>query len=955
MKGEFLFICCLFFHGNWVLAQETIVKGRLVDSYSSVIIEGVEISLEKSLLQTLTDEFGNFVFSGDLIPLGEQVLSITKQGYFPQRIPILIQKGTTVNLDPILLILDLGEVELQIGVIGINDTELAAENDASISMAGILQASNDVFINATAFDFSSTFFLPRGITSTYGKLLINGVEMNRMYTGRPQWGSWGGLNDMFRNQEFSQSLQFNNFCFGDLGRATNIIMRASQFRRGGRISMASANKTYSRRIMASYNSGLSNKGWAYSALISKRFGDAGYFPGTHYDANSFFGSIEKKMNETHSLNLTGFYTPIENGRSTAITNEAKNIKGNRYNPNWGYQDNYIRNSRIRSIEEPFITLNHFWKLGSEAVLNTNIAYQFGTIGNTRLDYGGTRLIDFNGQEAYIGGGRNPFGNYYQRMPSYFVRMASPSEYDYSLAYLAEQELVRNGQINWNSLYQANATLAQQGGNSIYVLQQDVFEDSQLSINSILNTKIADHIYFNGSLSYRGLKSENYALLSDLLGGNGYLDIDYFAEGESNEIITNAAQSDLQYKNRIASLGERYKYNLEYKSSILSGFAQSRFNYYKTDLYAGLSGSLTNYQRIGLYENGHFPGNKSLGPSEKLTFINYGVKGGATYKFTPRHIIDVNAGYLTKSPNMQNSFSNPRQNNEVVIDLKSENNMTADASYFFKSKIFKSKITGYYNTISNQTEINYYFTESARGQENGNAFLQEVLTNLQSRRFGGQLGVEAAISPALTFMGVASIGDNRYTNNPNQYFTSEDFLGVTGVTGIENDVLRFGEGSTYLENYHVAAGPERAYQVGLKYNSPDFWYGGISLNYFSNAYIDISTLRRSNGFTTNFRGLPFNDYNEEIAQELLRQEEFDAYSLVNLVGGKSWRLDQFYLGFFGTINNLFGTSFITGGFEDSRYADYRSVLEESRRAIPLFGSRYFFGTGTTYYLNFYIRF
>ena len=79
-------------------------------------------------------------------------------------------------------------------------------------------------------------------------------------------------------------------------------------------------------------------------------------------------------------------------------------------------------------------------------------------------------------------------------------------------------------------------------------------------------------------------------------------------------------------------------------------------------------------------------------------------------------------------------------------------------------------------------------------------------------------------------------------------------------------------------------------------------------------------------------------------------------LVNIVGGKSWKIDDYFVGFFATINNVFNEDYRTGGFEQSRLANYRRVQEDqSRENGPLFGNRYFFGTGTTYYLNVYVRF
>ena len=118
---------------------------------------------------------------------------------------------------------------------------------------------------------------------------------------------------------------------------------------------------------------------------------------------------------------------------------------------------------MRNIKEPVFMLNHYWKINDKTNLNTNASYQTGSIGNTRVDQGGTRLVTIDGQEAYIGGGRNPLGNYYQRLPSYFLQDPNPSPVDYQNAYLAQQEFVNNGQLDWESLYRANAIATSTGG------------------------------------------------------------------------------------------------------------------------------------------------------------------------------------------------------------------------------------------------------------------------------------------------------------------------------------------------------------------------------------------------------------------------------------------------------------------------------------------------------------
>ncbi|MGJ8665510.1 MAG: carboxypeptidase-like regulatory domain-containing protein [Patiriisocius sp.] len=952
MKKFIFTFFTLFVATSSTLAQEAVVKGRVVDTNSSDVIPDVSISIESSIYSTETDAEGLFLISSTELPQGEQVLRVTKQGYVAKRIPITIQSGNTLNLDPLQLELDLTEIEAQIGIISLSDNELDQDEGTSFNTSGLLQANNDAFLNAAAFDFSATFFRPRGLDNADGKLLINGIEMNKQLTGRPQWSNWGGLNDVQRNREFSMGLSANDASFGGVAGTTNIIMRASQYREGGRVSFASSDRSYRGRIMGTYNSGLLQSGWAYSFSLARRFGDEGYQDGTLYDANSFFVSVEKKINDAHSLNFTGFYTPNRRGRSTAITQEMRDLRGIRYNPNWGFQDGDQRNSRIREIEEPVLMLNHYWNMGENTTLNTNVAYQFGKSGQTRIDNGGTRLVIIDGQESYIGGARNPFGNYYQRLPSYFLREDSPSPYDYQLAYQAQQEFINDGQLDWNSLYFANttATNVANGGNSIYAIQEDRTDDTQITLNSILNTEISENIILNAAVNYRSLKSENFAELSDLLGGAGYLDVDFFAgddEQAQEVVVGDIAQSDLRNRNRIAQEGDRYKYNYEMKADVISGFAQGQFKYQKVDFYAAVTGSNTTYQRNGLFENGNYPGAASFGESEQLSFTNFGLKAGATYKVSGRHLVDLNLGSYSKAPNLRNSFSNARINNETVFGLESEKVNSVDLSYIFRSPIVKARLTGFYTQMSDKTDIGFYFTENISGIGiEQDAFVQEVMTGIDQRHVGAELGIEAQVTPTIKLKGAASMGNYTFSNNPNLYLTSDDIDGR----------VTFGDGTAKLKDYHVAGGPERAYQIGFEYRDPDFWWVGVTGNFFSNAYIDVNNLARTSNFTSDFDGNTFNDYDETEARELLQQEQFDSYSLVNVVGGKSWKIGDYYTGFFATINNVFDQEYKTGGFEQGRKTNYRDVQEDTNSpGGRIFGNRYFFGNGTTYYLNLYVRF
>lgn len=946
-------ICYIaFLNIAFLSAQDTVVMGRVIDIHSNEPLARAVIRLEGSEHSTTTDALGMFMFSETLLIRGEQVLEVSSTDYLSQRIPIHVEEGKTINLDPILMQLDQNKVEAQIGVISLSDSELDQDEGTVFNISGLLQASRDVFLNAAAFDFSATFFKPRGLDNANGKVLINGLEMNKLSSGRPQWGNWGGLNDVQRNREFSMGLKANDYVFGDIAGTSNIMMRASRYRRGGQVSLATANRSYRGRIMATYNSGMTKSAWAYSLSVSRRFGEEGFIDGTVYDANSFFISVEKKLTDTHSLNLTAFYTPNRRGRSTALTQEVIDLKGIRYNPNWGYQEGKIRNSREREIKEPVVLLNYYWDLSENTQWNTNVGYQFGTIKNSRIDNNGTRRIETtDGQSFFAGGARNVLGNYYQRLPSYFLRDANPTAYDYQLAYQARQELESDGQVDWNALYDANTDIEGNPLLATYVLQNDVTNDTQLWVNSILNTQFSEKLSLDGNLSYRSLTSENYAEISDLLGSSGYLDIDSFTEAASGdgptELQTDRAQSDLRNPNRVAALGERYKYNYTLNASVISGFVQVQGKLRTLDFYVSATGGQTTYQRIGKFENGNFPGDRSFGPSETLSFTTYGIKGGAIYKVTGRHLIDLNTGYFTKAPNLRNVFTNARQSNSPIIGAVLETISGGDISYRYRSPVLKARLTAFYNQFQNKSDLGFYFTQDISGLGgDGDAFVQEVMTGINSRAMGLELGVEAQVTPTFKLKAAGSFGQNTFTNNPNLYLTSDDF--ETAIT--------FGDGTAKLKDYHVAGGPERAYQLGFEYRDPNFWWFGATANYFSHAFVDVNNLARTANFTSDFDGLSFNDYDESIARELLAQEQFDSYVLVNIVGGKSWRIRKYYVGFFATINNALDQNYVTGGFEQGRNTNYRRIRDDATRANgPVFGNRYFFGRGTSYYLNVYVRF
>ena len=257
MIKQIVFVLCFVLGGylNIIISQTTLIKGRVIDSNSNDPIAEAFVLVSSKSFSTQTDSEGLFYFYDDSIPKGEQVLEISKENYKTLRIPITIYHNKTINLDPVILEIDNRILETHFGVISITDDMIMDESGITHSLPGLLQASNDVFSKAAAYDFSTTFFKPRGLDNSYRALLINGVEMNKIYDGKPQWGSWGGLNDVQRIRIRSNGISANKMSFGGISGTTNISMRTSDYKRGGKFSYSMANRSYRGRIMASYFNG----------------------------------------------------------------------------------------------------------------------------------------------------------------------------------------------------------------------------------------------------------------------------------------------------------------------------------------------------------------------------------------------------------------------------------------------------------------------------------------------------------------------------------------------------------------------------------------------------------------------------------------------------------------------------------------------------------------------------
>ncbi len=891
-----------------LLAQNSRWSGQVKDAQGEEPIQGVLVQLEGFRDSVLTDELGRFSLPTPL-QVDAVACLLKHPGFTSQRI----------LLHPTAATSDLGVIYMQPLALERHPEKIITLTEADIfdeeALSGssdFLQASRDVFLSRVAFDFSPAFFRVRGLDNRYGEVYLNDIPMNRFYDGRPQWNNWGGLNDATRNQHFYMGTQVGPFGFGSLGGVAAIDISPAVIREGFRFTGSISDRNYQYRLLGIYNSGIKDNGLGITLAASRRFARQAYMDGTPYDASSFLASLGFKPSPQHQFSLLGIYASNYRGRSTAVTREVLEIGGRTYNPYWGLQDGKIRNARMRFICEPLVNFRYQFR-GNSFFVTLAAAYQWGTQYRTRLAY-------FNAP--------NPDPTYYRNLPSFYWNGSLGPN-------LISADAARRGfrespQISWDVLYQANRNRGSTEP-AAYLLQADQSEGRQLSLNTHISLKLGKHWNLRSGILFRKAQTHNYARLEDLLGAEFHRDTDPFSETR-NDLAGNLEKTE----------GAKFGYNYRVHARHWESFASLESSYPNWSAYVAASYGGRDYLREGLYQNARYPG-RSLGKGRGVSLLLKQVKAGLSYDLDGRNRFQAAGALLQAPPGIRNLYVNPRDHSEVVPGVTPEKISAAELSYHRRGPKLTSRISAYYYRLQDVSEVNFFFTDSGHGS----AFVQEVATGLDVLHKGLELGLEVSLGPSVTMTGVMALGDHRYASNPVIHLFHVPEAGE-GKLPNEEGMLSLGTAQIYKRR--VSAGPSRAVSLGFQYRAPAYWWAAITTNYLEGQYPDLSFIR----YTSSFRLDPDTGQSapvvEEDIREALVQHTLPPVYLLNMTGGKSWKMGSHYVSLFLSIVNLFDRTFFSGGYQQGRNGNYLQWQKDHLGGNPSFGTRFWSGTGRTFFLN-----
>lgn len=930
MNVKLTLFVVLFF--SFVQGQ-ILVSGRCLDAANQAIPRVTVMLLENSR-STFSDEKGFFRLQLDELDVEEATLLLKKEGYQSLHIPLQFSDET----------IDLGDWQMRetlledipLPLVDFNEQLSLLADAGSRTYGSNLQSWRTPFLAAASFQFSAAFFSLRGLDRNHQIVRMNGITMNDEENGRAPWAVWGGLNDITNRSQLTQHglAPYGDYFGGVLG-STELFIRPSDFRKSIKFSQALANRTYRLRSMLTYHSAPTKNGWAVSAMGSFRQGSSGFHTGTKYEAYSALLSVEKIWKGDSSSWITAWYSPVERGRNAPLTQEVFDHCNVHYNPYWGEDKDIKRNSRISRVEIPSVILNHQQRLSKKSKMLLSLAYQKGEQGNSRILYTGVRPLG----TTFIGGGRNPDPVYYQNLPSYFLQ--DPATSDFEAAYRAQHTLVTDGQINWASMRMANHSISD--GSARYAVYEDVKQSENKSAALQLFHDPSPGSYWNITLAYRNSQANYFAQPIDFLGATHVWDIDPYAETDTAQFnnLMNATPKTGLYQPFIyhyAMHSTRWEASsIWYKSGRLGA------------VFLGTKYSHQSHQREGYFQQGAFPEN-SHGRGQNWQFKSWSAKAGIEFSFSPRHRLTFHAGQYQRPPNLRSLYPNPRQSHTVISNPKIEQTQVIESSFHWQGKTFDFDLTVFWAKQVDQNQLSFYFADGVGGDEA--FFVQEMLSGLSTLHQGLELGWKVTIAQSLDLMFAAALGKHQFANSPQlDLYTSP--TETAKKQGFDLGYKNFGQAN--LKGYHLSNGPQQAFSIGWQYNDPNYWRIAMHLNYMSHAYIQPNPLRRTASFRLDQAGLPLENIDENHYAELMAQERFSPFYLLNATAGKSWKIKQNYLGFFASFQNLLNQTYMTGGFEQGRNANYTKALEDHQRTYPLFGPKYWWGRGTTFFISTYYRF
>ncbi|WP_288444115.1 TonB-dependent receptor [uncultured Chryseobacterium sp.] len=671
----------------------------------------------------------------------------------------------------------------------------------------ILNTTPSVYATKGGGGFGDSKLNIRGFSQNNIAVMVNGMPVNDMENGSVYWSNWAGLSDVTSAMQVQRGLGSSKLAIASIGGTVNILTRSSDKKQGGIVSLGVGNNDYVKSLFA-YNTGKSAKGWSSSFLMSRTAGSM-YADGTKFEGyNYYFALGYQKPGGNHDFQFTITGAPQwHNQRSYASTidnyilynQDHDGTPDRKYNSDWGYLNGREYSARVNYYHKPVMSLNWDWNISEKSKLNTVVYASFGR-----------------------GGGTNTTGSANGKSLSTF---RDPN----------------TGLYNFDAIYAANQ--ASNPTKGILIRNASINSHNWFGLISSFNHRFNENFKISAGVDARYYQGYHYQVVSDLLGGSGYLDKNNKNIG--NNIVTATEGTDPKWNpfgGKLMDINNRIGYSND--SNVLWYGAFGQLEYTKNNFSAFVQGSVSNqgFQRIDnfIIDNVTKSKNGTIMPTttDYKNLTGYNIKGGLNYNINEHHNVFGNVGYYEKQP----FFNSIYRSNENVVSPNATNEKIfgVELGYGFRSSKFNANVNIYRTTWDDryQRKTGLSYTDPV---SNVRTTYYAEINGLSEVHQGIEFDANLTLNKFLSAYGMFSIGDWHYNGTANAtLFNDADNspFNLPGTTSNETtlnlDKVKVGESAQMTAALGITVTPVKDLKVDMNWRYANKLYSSLDVYSYSSA-------------------------------------------------------------------------------------------------------------------------
>ena len=701
MKKLLLLVLLL---GSFAAFSQGTITGTVMDSDLGGPLSGANVVETGGTAGAITDFEGNFSLQ---VNSNAGTVTVSYLGYTNQEVSYTLSGGSA-NLGSISLVVDANALE-EIVIIGsgvidlaegrrtpvavstITATEIQERVSGNVEITQALKNTPSVHVSGQTGFGDSQFFL-RGFDQTNIAVLLNGQPVNGMEDGRVYWSNWSGIADIANAIQVQRGLGASKLAISSVGGTTNIVMKAANRKKGGFVRFLGANDSYAKGTVA-YNTGISEKGWAFSVLLDYWQAHRKWAKGTYGQGQNYYFAAGYKPNDTHAFNFLVTGAPQLHGQKWSQSKEAI-AADPKFNQHWGYDEETgvngsgITSERQNYYHKPVMNFNWDWTMGEKSELSSVLYASWGRGGGT-----GDR-----------GNGR--------------IRTEDP-----------DGDGPLRGQLDYAAIRTNNSAIGV--GNDFdnpdgrgYIRRASVNNHQWYGVVSNFNHKFSDSFSVNLGLDGRMYTGDHFRQVINLYGLSGW------SNDRPDDAVVSATFDATPWASltSFASEDERIAYDYSEDINYIGGFGQME---YATDNFSAFfqgAYSSQSYEREDRFESK---------TSDKVSRTGYNLKGGVSYTIEEASTIFVNGGYYSRQPYLDNIFAFNGSNADLISpEVENELIRSVEAGYHFKMGRLSANFNAYVTSWDNRTLSNIDRDENGTPKDDSDDFDISVLQRGISQRHAG---------------------------------------------------------------------------------------------------------------------------------------------------------------------------------------------------------------------------